>query len=121
MPDLIVGLDHVQIGMTAGHEEQARGFWGGVLGLREVAKPESLAGRGGVWFQCGPQQIHCGVEGEVAASRRHPALLVTDLDEVRRRLEAAGCPIRREPELPGFRRLFSEDPFGNRLEFLERL
>ena len=121
MSDLVVGLDHVQVGMTAGREDEARHFWGGVLGLPEVAKPASLAGRGGVWFQCGAQQVHCGVEGEVAASRRHPALLVSDLDEVQRRLEAAGFPIRSEPEIPGVRRVFSEDPFGNRVEFVERL
>jgi catechol 2,3-dioxygenase-like lactoylglutathione lyase family enzyme len=119
VPGLIVGIDHVQLGMTAGREDDARRFWAETLGLDEVTKPESLAGRGGVWFQCGPQQVHCGVEPEVAASRRHPALVVTDLDAVRERLETAGYPIRFEPEIPGYRRLFSEDPFGNRVEFLQ--
>ena len=117
---LVTGIDHVQVGITAGGEDEARRFWGETLGLPEVAKPEALAGRGGVWFQCGAQQVHCGVEAEVAASRRHPALLVSDLAGVRARLEAGGFPIRFEPEIPGYRRLFSEDPFGNRVEFMER-
>jgi catechol 2,3-dioxygenase-like lactoylglutathione lyase family enzyme len=116
----IYGLDHVQVAITPGREDDARLFYCGVLGLPEVDKPATLAGRGGVWFQCGPQQIHCGVEPDVAASRRHPALLTDELDAVRSRLEAAGFPIRREPELPGFRRIFTEDPFGNRVELLER-
>ena len=114
----ITGLDHVQLAMPAGGEHAARGFYGGLLGMEEVPKPASLAGRGGVWFQAGAQQVHLGVEDPVA-SRRHPALLTDDLEGLRRRLEEAGYAIRHEPELPGFRRFYSEDPFGNRLEFLE--
>jgi len=119
VPGPIVGIDHVQVGMIAGGEDEARRFWRDTLGLAEVVKPASLAGRGGVWFQCGPQQVHCGVEPEVATSRRHPAFLVTDLAVLRARLEGAGYPIRFEPDIPGYRRLFSEDPFGNRVEFLQ--
>jgi len=116
----VLGLDHVQLPMAPGGEDLARGFWTGVLGLPEVRKPASLAGRGGVWFQCGPQQIHCGVEAELTPGRRHPALLVDDLDRAREALEKAGRPVRHEPEIPGYRRLFTEDPFGNRVELMER-
>jgi catechol 2,3-dioxygenase-like lactoylglutathione lyase family enzyme len=117
---MILGLDHVQVPILAGGENRARNFYGRLLGLPEVAKPESLAGRGGVWFQCGGQQIHCGVEKELPRTRRHPALLTDDLDGLRQALADAGYPIREEPEVPGFRRFFSEDPFGNRIELLER-
>jgi catechol 2,3-dioxygenase-like lactoylglutathione lyase family enzyme len=117
----VLGLDHVQLPMAPGGEDLARGFWNGVLGLAEVPKPDSLAGRGGVWFQCGRQQVHCGAEAEFTPGRRHPALLVDDLDAVRARLEEASRPVRFEPELPGYRRLFSEDPFGNRIELMQRL
>lgn len=117
----ITGLDHVQLAMPPGREDEARAFYGDLLGMEEVPKPASLAGRGGMWFQAGAQQVHLGVEDPVAASRRHPALLTDGLDELRARLEEAGHPIRHEPELPGFRRFYSEDPFGNRLEFLEPL
>jgi catechol 2,3-dioxygenase-like lactoylglutathione lyase family enzyme len=117
----ILGLDHVQVAILPGGEDEARRFWGEAVGLPEVEKPAALAGRGGVWFQAGAHQVHCGVEEPVGRSRRHPALLTDDLAGLRARLEGAGFPIRMEPELPGYRRLFSEDPFGNRVEFLERV
>lgn len=115
----VIGLDHVQVAITAGGEAAARRFYGEVLGLREIPKPGALAGRGGVWFACGAQQLHCGVEEPIAPSRRHPALLTDDLDAVRVRLEVAGFPIRTDAELPGYRRLYTEDPFGNRIELLQ--
>ena len=117
----ILGIDHVQIALEPGGEDKGRRFYGELLGMEEVSKPESLAGRGGVWLKCGRQQIHCGVESNVASSRRHPALLTDDLDGLQRRLEGAGHPIRQEPELPAFRRFFREEPFGNRLELLQRV
>ena len=116
----VLGLDHVQLPITPGGEALARNFWSGLLGLPEVEKPGSLAGRGSVWFQCGAQQVHCGVEAELTPGRRHPALLVDDLDALRRALVKAGRPVRQEPEIPGFRRLFTEDPFGNRVELMEK-
>jgi len=117
----VLGLDHVQLPIRPGGEDLAREFWQGILGLPEVAKPASLAGRGGAWFQCGPQQVHCGVEAEFTPGRRHPALLVDDLEAVRAALVAAGRPLNEEPEIPGYRRVFTEDPFGNRIELMERL
>ena len=115
----IIGLDHVQIAITPSGEDAARHFYGEVLGMPELPKPDTLAGRGGVWFACGSQQLHCGVEDPVAPSRRHPALLTDDLDGVQSRLEAAGHPIRTDAELPGYRRFSTEDPFGNRIELLQ--
>ena len=94
-------------------------FYGEVLGLHEIPKPGALTGRGGVWFACGAQQLHCGVEEPIAPSRRHPALLTDDLDAMRARLEAAGFPIRTGAKLPGYRRLSTGDPFGNRIELLQ--
>jgi catechol 2,3-dioxygenase-like lactoylglutathione lyase family enzyme len=115
----IVGLDHVQVAITPGGEEAARHFYGTVLGMPEIPKPDALAGRGGVWFACGAQQLHCGVEDPVAPSRRHPALRTDDLEGLRARLEAAGFPIRLDVDLPGCRRFYTEDPFGNRVELLQ--
>lgn len=116
---VIRGIAHVQVAIVAGGEDAARAFYGGLLGLAEVAKPASLAGRGGVWFACGPQEIHCGVEAEVAATRRHPALLTDGLDALKAKLEAAGVRTEVDRELPGYRRFYAWDPAGNRLEFLE--
>ncbi len=115
----ILGLVHVQLAITPGGEEAARSFYGGLLGLAEVPKPETLADRGGVWFACGAQEVHCGVEPEVVRTRRHPALLTDELDGLKRRLESAGAPTAVDRQIPGYRRFYVEDPFGNRLEFLE--
>lgn len=118
---MIEGLDHVQIAAPAGGEEEARRFFGGLLGLPELAKPEPLASRGGAWFQVGPQELHVGVETEFEPARKaHPALAVENVDELAARLEAAGIEIRWDDELPGVRRFYAEDPWGNRLEFLQR-
>jgi catechol 2,3-dioxygenase-like lactoylglutathione lyase family enzyme len=116
---MILALDHVQVSITRGGEEAARHFYGTLLGMPEVPKPGTLAGRGGVWFACGAQELHCGVEKEVAPSRRHPALRTDDLDGLRARLEAAGFPIQTDADLPGYRRFYTEDPFGNRIELLQ--
>ncbi|HEU0028906.1 MAG TPA: methyltransferase domain-containing protein [Ktedonobacterales bacterium] len=118
----ITGLDHAQITAPRGCEEQARAFYGATLGLREVAKPAALAGRGGVWFQVGDQQLHIGVEDDFTPQRKaHPAFRVTDLAAVRARLEAAGAPIAEDVPLPGRMRFETRDPFGNRLEFQQLL
>ena len=118
---MISGLDHVQVAAPAGQEEEARRFFGAVLGLEELPKPASLAGRGGVWFRCGDSELHVGVEPEFAPARKaHPAFRVENLDGLRRRLEAAGNETHDDVEVPGVRRFHARDPFGNRLEFVER-
>lgn len=116
----VFGIAHVQVGILEGGEDAARLFYGDLLGLRELPKPEELRDRGGVWFQCGMQEIHCGVEEQVAPTRRHPALLVEGLDELKAKLDAAGSETQVDRQLPGYRRFYALDPFGNRLEFLER-
>lgn len=116
---MISGIAHVQVAITAGGEDMARSFYGGLLELPEVPKPESLSGRGGVWFACGQQELHCGVEPEVARSKRHPALLTDRLEALKERLETAGIATEVDRQIPGYRRFYAWDPFGNRLEFLE--
>lgn len=115
----IRGIAHVQLPITPGGEERARAFYAGLLGLPELAKPASLADRGGAWFQCGQQELHCGVEPAVAPGRRHPAFLTDDLDGLKARLDAAGLRTDVDRQIPGYRRFYAWDPFGNRLEFLE--
>jgi catechol 2,3-dioxygenase-like lactoylglutathione lyase family enzyme len=116
----IVGLDHVQLAAPAGCEEAARRFFGGVLGLAEVEKPAALRSRGGVWFALGGrQQLHVGVEEAHAPARKaHPALVVRDLDALAARLEGAGAPVAWDRSLPGLRRFYTTDPWGNRIELV---
>lgn len=117
----IVGLDHVQLAAPRGCEEQAREFFGRLLGLPEIAKPEPLRDRGGVWFKVGSQELHVGVQEPFAAARKaHPALRVAPgrLDALADRLSAAGSRVAWDESLAGNRRLFTEDPWGNRVELL---
>ena len=103
-----------------GCEEAARGFYGGLLGLAELPKPAALRGRGGVWFALGPHQLHVGVEEPYAPARKaHPALAARDLDALAARLEAAGAPVAWDGTLPGSRRVYTSDPWGNRIELVE--
>jgi len=37
----VLGLDHVQLAMPTGSEGRARGFYGDVLGMKEIPKPEA--------------------------------------------------------------------------------
>ena len=119
---LILALDHMQLTMPRGAEEQARAFYVGALGLEELPKPPALAARGGVWFRCGQQGLHLGVEEDFHPQRKgHPGLLVRDLAATRARLEAAGAPIVPDDLLPGYERFYTADPFGNRIECLAPL
>jgi len=107
--------------MPIGGELRARLFFIGVLGMKELSKPESLKGRGGCWFACGTQELHMGVEaGFRPAKKAHPAFLVQGLDALRKKLETLNIDINMPPALPNARRIFVEDPFGNRIELIER-
>ena len=113
-------IEHVQLAMPKGEEQKARGFYRGVLGIPERAKPAELAKRGGAWFENGALKIHLGVEAEFRPARKaHPALLVEGLAKLIARLKAAGHPVNEEP-MDGYRRIYTEDPFGNRLELMEK-
>jgi catechol 2,3-dioxygenase-like lactoylglutathione lyase family enzyme len=117
----VVGLDHVQVAAPRGCEAEARRFYGTLLGLVEVEKPDSLRGRGGVWFCCGEQQLHIGVEDDFApACKAHPAMRVAagKLDVLAERLQDAGEQVLWDQGLAGVRRFYSQDPWGNRIEFL---
>jgi catechol 2,3-dioxygenase-like lactoylglutathione lyase family enzyme len=116
-----VELDHVQIAAPPGCEPAARRFFGELVGLEELEKPEPLRTRGGAWFRLGERQLHIGVEpGFEPARKAHVALRVApaELDDLAARLAAADAPVTWDDDLPGERRFYSEDPWGNRIEFL---
>lgn len=116
----IDGLDHVQLAMPAGGEDEARSFYGGVLGLREIPKAANLAKRGGVWFSGGSLRLHLGVETDFRPARKaHPALRVQSLDSLEQHLRSVGIVVVNDEPLEGYQRFYVADPFGNRLEFLE--
>lgn len=113
-------IDHIQLTAPQGCEAAAREFYGEILGLRELEKPDMLRERGGCWFQVGTQQLHIGVDADFrAAKKAHPAFAVDDLDALRKLLAARGVKITEDDALPGVKRFYAEDPWGNRLEFLQ--
>jgi catechol 2,3-dioxygenase-like lactoylglutathione lyase family enzyme len=120
----ILRIEHVQLAMPRGEEDRARAFYSGLLGIPEVPKPPALAARGGVWFESGDVKVHLGVESDFrAAKKAHPAFLVRDLAGLAERLRAAGATVTDDdglmPDSP-YRRVYVADPFGNRLELMER-
>ena len=116
----IIGLDHVQLAMPPEGEETARQFYEHLLGLTELPKPAQLKSRGGCWFAGSGAIVHLGIQEEfVPARKAHPAFLVTDLEECRQKLQQAGAPVVEEQALPHVQRLYTMDPFGNRLELIQ--
>ncbi|MEJ2020263.1 MAG: VOC family protein [Maritimibacter sp.] len=119
---MIRALHHIQLAMPEGGEAEAIRFYRDVLGLEPVAKPPTLQGRGGTWFEGAGLQLHLGVEMPFHPARKaHPAFQVTSLAEAKAQVEAAGLNWRGDVDLPGISRIFVDDPFGNRIELVEVL
>jgi catechol 2,3-dioxygenase-like lactoylglutathione lyase family enzyme len=120
MNSRVARIDHIQIAAPEGCESAARDFYGSVLGMKEIEKPPVLRARGGCWFECGSQQVHIGVERDFqAAKKAHPAFAVFHLDELRKTLRDRGVTVVDDDSFPNTRRFYAEDPWGNRLEFVE--
>jgi catechol 2,3-dioxygenase-like lactoylglutathione lyase family enzyme len=119
---MIRGIHQVQLTVPRGAEEQARRFYCQTLGLPEIEIPASLAGRGGLWLQAGPQQVHIGVEDGVdrLATKAHVAYEVVGLAAWKVKLAALGIEVYDGIPIPGYHRFEFRDPFGNRVEFLEQ-
>jgi catechol 2,3-dioxygenase-like lactoylglutathione lyase family enzyme len=114
------GYHHVLLGIPADSDDRARSFWSDILGLREVAKPVELASRGGCWFRGNGIEVHCGVEKDFRPARKaHPGILVSHLGELATHFENHGITVSWDEEFPAFNRFYADDPFGNRIEFLE--
>ena len=117
----IIGIDHVQLAMPADGEDLARSFYGYALGLPETPKPAQLAKRGGCWFESARVKIHVGVDPSFKpAIKAHPGLLVSDLQRIVERCRELGLHVIDEP-FEGYQRVYVNDPFGNRLELMEKL
>lgn len=117
----VLGIHHLQITCEPGGEDAARAFYSGLLGLAEVEKPQALRSRGGVWFRAGNLELHIGARtgDSPPGNYRHFALQVDDAAHFQQQLQQAGCRLEAAPEVPGWRRFFVFDPFGNKVEILE--
>jgi len=118
----VIGIDHVQLAMPAGQEERARAFYRDVLRVPETPKPADLAKRGGCWFESRHVRLHLGVDQDFRpATKAHPGLLVEDLQELIERCRRGGFTVTDDTPLEGYRRAYVMDPFGNRIELMERI
>ncbi|MGH6633881.1 MAG: VOC family protein [Sphingopyxis sp.] len=119
--DFALAIDHVQVAIPVGGEMRARSFFGALLGLTELPKPADMAARGGCWFALADRQLHLGAEKDFRpAKKAHVALSTKGLDVLRARIEAAGYATHDDSPIDGRHRFFTEDPFGNRIEFMDR-
>lgn len=119
----IVGIDHVQLAMPPGQDAEAAAhrFYAELLGIPRVPKPATLATRGGCWFERPPLRVHLGVEADFRPARKaHPALGVAGLAELVMRLQAGGVEVREDSSIEGAMQAYVDDPFGNRIELIER-
>lgn len=120
---MILGLHHAQITIPKGTEEDGKNFYCDLLGLKEVEKPDSLKGRGGFWLIVGDQEVHVGTENDFnrLTTKAHLAYLVTDLSYWKNKLGKNGIEVIEGIPIPGFDRFEFRDPFGNRVEMIQKL
>ena len=115
-----ISLHHAQVFYPPGEEPKARSFYGNALGLAEIERPRSLRARDGLWFEAGTGQVHLSAQQDLALhGRRHFALKVDDLDQIRGRLSSFGARFEEATPIPGWRRCYVFDPFGNKIELDE--
>ncbi|MEB2494621.1 VOC family protein [Peribacillus frigoritolerans] len=120
MPFIFKSIDHIQLAAPKGSEETARKFFKNILGFDEVEKPEELKKRGEVWFEFGNYQIHIGIEEPFyPAKKAHPAFEIENIEELKKHLVTNGIDVIEDDKLPGAKRFYIYDPFGNRMELLE--
>ena len=119
----IISIDHIQLAMPIGEEAEARAFYVHTLGFIEVPKPPELAQRGGAWFESKKVKLHIGVELDFHPARKaHPAFIVDDLDSLIRKIQRTGYKTdKTQPPLDGYKRAHVFDPFGNRIELMEKI
>lgn len=115
-----IQLDHVAVSIPQGGEQQAREFYSGLLGLQEIQKPKALAQRGGVWLDLGNALLHLTASTSFQpANKAHPGLLVSNYSEIKKKLQHADIDYQDDSSWPGVTRLFTQDPFSNRIELID--
>jgi catechol 2,3-dioxygenase-like lactoylglutathione lyase family enzyme len=119
MAAIELSLHHIQLAIPPGSEDSCREFYIGIIGMTEIAKPAELVANGGLWLQSGGLQIHLGVEADfIPAKKAHPGILVEGLDDLVATLASHDIKIMWDDKFPGYRRFYTFDTIGNRLEFL---
>ena len=111
----VIRMDHVQVNVT--DLERARRFYGGVLELEEVPRPESFD-FAGAWYRIGDVDLHLVVRPPEPESEDHVCLWVADVRQTAEALEARGQRVawQNSYKIRGVDRFFVRDPDGNRIE-----
>lgn len=112
-------IEHAAVMVT--DVARAKWFYGDVLGMTEVPRPETFKFPG-AWYRNGPTDLHLIGQAEAdPKSRRHVAYFVSDLHAAARVLERIGYPVLWDrTKIPGIDRFFTNDPDGNRVELMAR-
>ena len=115
-------LDHIQLCIPKGKEDEVRIFYSEILRLTEIEKPEALKPNGGMWYEIAGIQLHIGTE-EIGdnQSKRHPAFEVENLKAVVTYLKSRGVKVKDDIAIPNVQRISIFDPFENRIELLEKI
>ena len=118
----VLAIDHINLAIPSGEEEKGRVFYTNLLGFTEMPKPHQLAKRGGAWFKSGVVQLHLGSDDDFhPAHKAHPAFIVDNLDAMLEKIQLAGYETdSSQPPLDGYKRAHIFDPFGNRIELMEK-
>ena len=116
-------LQHVSVAIAPDGADEARAFYGGLLGLEEKPVPPKLDPGQLVWFDLGGDlELHLMQTGDGPPPNAHFCIAVDDgLDDLRARIEAGGIETRTPTEIVGRPRFMCRDPFGNLLELTELL
>jgi len=121
---MLASIHHVNVTVPRSLEDAAKHFYGVVMGLAEVPKPEESRSRGGAWYQLGPLQLHLSIEDglpDSCISKRHVCYTVANLAEAEAKFRNAGVEILPDDiPTPGWSRFYVRDPGGNRLEIAQR-
>ena len=117
----VLKIDHFQVAIPWGKVPEALAFYEGVLEFTRIPKPAELD-QSGAWLTQGPVNLHLGEEHQFEAARRaHPALLVDNFDHLLEKAKSGGHPLRMDDGPVGYKRGSVFDPFGNRIELMQKL
>jgi catechol 2,3-dioxygenase-like lactoylglutathione lyase family enzyme len=115
-------INHVTIAVPAGEHQKVRDFYGGVLGLQEVKRPDALnRAYDLIWYEWMDILLHLDFTPPWTkpAENRHVAVEVKDIHAVRAYLDQRGTEIREAVPMPDRERFYLIDPFGNYFEVME--
>ena len=117
----LLRIDHVQITVPWAREREARHFYGTILALRELQRLEAVPAAAVLAFAFGQStELHVVlVENPFRPPLSdHLAVVVDDMAAVKRRLAEHHISYHPSPVRDGYERIFIQDPFGNKIEFL---